>query len=146
MATKYTLSVFNTCTSKYEDVEVTKEVYDEFHRSEWRIAKNEDKHNANETPFSNLIGSKDGAYENFFEFIDDSLNPEILSIEKMKIEALYTAMRNFSETDYELIQALFFDGLTEREYAELMGVFRNAVHKRKIRILEKLKKIMEVDS
>lgn len=64
MTKTYTLTVFNTCTSQYEDVEVTKEVYNEFRRGEWRIEKNDDKHRANETPFSELIGGDDGAFEN----------------------------------------------------------------------------------
>lgn len=39
MTKTYTLTVFNTCTSQYEDIEVTKEVYNEFRRGEWRIEK-----------------------------------------------------------------------------------------------------------
>ena len=54
-------------------------------------------------------------------------------------------MDMLSDLDKQLLQALFFDGMTEREYADLTGVFRNAVHKRKVRILAKLKKIMEID-
>lgn len=42
MAKTYTLTVFNTCTSQYEKVEATKEVYNEFRRGEWRIEKNDD--------------------------------------------------------------------------------------------------------
>lgn len=42
MTKTYTLTVFNTCTSQYEDIEVTKEVYNEFRRREWRIEKNDD--------------------------------------------------------------------------------------------------------
>jgi len=145
MTKTYTLTVFNTCTSQYEDVEVTREVYNEFRRGEWRIEKNDDKHRANETPFSELIGGDDGAFENFSEFIDNSQNPESIFAECDKIKALYSAMSMLSDLDKQLLQALFFDGLTEREYAELTGVFRNAVHKRKVRILAKLKKIMEID-
>ena len=145
MTKTYTLTVFNTCTSQYEDVEVTREVYNEFRRGEWRIEKNDNKHRANETPFSELIGGDDGAFENFSEFIDNSLNPECIFAEHAKIKALYSAMSMLSDLDKQLLQALFFDGLTEREYAELTGVFRNAVHKRKVRILAKLKKIKEID-
>lgn len=43
----------------------------------------------------------------------------------------------------ELIEALFFRGLTEREYADEKNVSQVAIHKRKIRILAKLKKIFE---
>lgn len=145
MTKTYTLTVFNICTSQYEDVEVTKEVYNEFRRGEWRIEKNDDKHRANETPFSELIGGDDGAFENFSEFIDKSQNPECIFAEYAKIKALYSAMSMLSDLDKQLLQALFFDGLTESEYAELTGVYRNAVHKRKVRILEKLKKFMEID-
>lgn len=145
MKNTHTLTVFNTCTSGYEDIEVSKEVYNEFRRGEWRIEKNDDKHRANETPFSELIGGDEGAFENFSEFIDNSQNPECIFAEHAKIEALYSAMSMLSDLDKQLLQALFFDGLTEREYAELTGVFRNAVHKRKIRILAKLKKIMGID-
>ena len=145
MAKTYTLTVFNTCTSQYEKVEATKEVYNEFRRGEWRIEKNDDKHCANETLFSELIGGNDGAFENFREFIDNSLNPESIFAENAPIKALYSAIRMLSDLDKQLLQALFFDGMTEREYAERAGVFRNAVHKRKARILAKLKKSMEID-
>ena len=145
MAKTYTLTVLNTCTSQYEDAEVTKEVYNEFRRGEWRIEKNDDKHRANETPFSELIGGDDGAFENFSEFIDNSQNPELIFAERAKIQALYSAVSMLSDLDKQLLQALFFDGLTEREYAELTGVYRNAVHKRKVRILAELKKFMEID-
>lgn len=42
-----------------------------------------------------------------------------------------------------LIRALFFEEKTERQYAEELGVYRNAVHVRKTRILKKLKKLLE---
>ena len=56
MEKQYEVTVFNTCTAKYEVVEVSQEVYDEFRRGEWRISKNDDKHSSNETPFSALVG------------------------------------------------------------------------------------------
>ena len=42
-----------------------------------------------------------------------------------------------------LIQALFFEEKTERQYADELGVYRNAVHVRKMKVLKKLKKILE---
>lgn len=139
MTKTYTLTVFNTCTSQYEDIEVTKEVYNEFRRGEWRIEKNDDKHRANETPFSELIGGDDGAFENFSEFIDNSQNPECIFAEHVRIETLYSAMNMLSDLDKQLLQALFFDGLTERQYAELQGVSQPTIHWKKVRILKYLK-------
>lgn len=138
----YTLTVFNTLTLQYEDVEVTKEIYDEYRRGEWRIDKSDDRYKANETPFSALIGGEDGAYENFSEFVDDSQNPEMLLAEQGQIEALYAAINELSEADRELIQAMFCDGLTEREYAELKGVTQPTIHWKKVRILKILKNFL----
>lgn len=47
------------------------------------------------------------------------------------------------EKEQELIQALFFKGKTEREYAKECGVSQVAIHKRKNRILAKLKFFLE---
>lgn len=38
---------------------------------------------------------------------------------------------------------IYFEEKTEREIADAEGVYRNAIHKRKQRILEKLKKIFK---
>ena len=78
MAKQYTLLVWNTVISQYEETAVSKEVYDEYRRSEWRISKNNDKHSAHETPFSALIGGDDGKVENFHEFLSDEEGPEKL--------------------------------------------------------------------
>lgn len=44
---------------------------------------------------------------------------------------------------YDLIISLYFHNLTEREYAKRQGVYPNAIHNRKVRILGKLKKLLE---
>ncbi len=56
---------------------------------------------------------------------------------------LYQALIQLTKPELELIDALYFQGQTERRYAQEHDVAHNAVHKRKIRILGKLKKIIE---
>ena len=135
MAKQYTLLVWNTVISQYEETAVSKEVYDEYRRSEWRISKNNDKHSAHETPFSALIGGDDGKVENFHEFLSDEEGPEKLIDKKGLMNTLRKAILSLNRSDQELVEALFFKGMSEREYAEHIGVFRNAIHKRKQRIL-----------
>ena len=48
-----------------------------------------------------------------------------------------------TDDERELIEALFYYGLTEREYAAQKNVYHNAIHKKKMRILKKLKKLLE---
>ena len=48
------------------------------------------------------------------------------------------------DDERELIDRLFFQSQTEREAVADMGIYHNAVHKRKNRILGKLKKFGKI--
>ena len=72
-----------------------------------------------------------------------SINPEEELMEKIEREELHKAIEKLEKEEQRLIQALFFEGYTERSYAKKIGVYRNAVHKQKVRILKKLKKFLE---
>ena len=48
-----------------------------------------------------------------------------------------------SRKSEEEIQAIFFDGLSEREVGARLGITQSVVNKRKARILIKLRKIIE---
>ena len=74
--TKYTLFVFNTCTQKYEEVTVSEEVYRTYCRTGWNIKDNDQSFFDHEIQLSGMIGSQDGAYENFREFVDSVDTPE----------------------------------------------------------------------
>ncbi len=62
---------------------------------------------------------------------------------KIMSETLHRCIDLLTPKEKELIQALYFQGLSERDYAEFEGVSQNAIHKRKKRILAKLKKFIE---
>lgn len=62
---------------------------------------------------------------------------------KMTVEELRTAVNRLTAEEKELVVALYADGLTEREYAKRKGVYHNAIHKRKIKVLAKLKAFLE---
>lgn len=62
---------------------------------------------------------------------------------KVEFERLHKAILTLSKEEQWLIHELYFENQTEREVAKQMGVYHNAVHKQKKRILEKLKKILE---
>ncbi len=47
------------------------------------------------------------------------------------------------EPDRQLIQALYFEGLSEREYAKRVGVPQRTINDRRHRALRKLKKLLE---
>lgn len=64
-------------------------------------------------------------------------------ISSMMIEKLLRCISLLSNSEQELIKAIFFDGESERDFAKRKGVYHNAVHKRKMRILKKLRNLLE---
>ena len=141
--TKYTLFVFNTCTQKYEEVTVSEEVYRTYCRTGWNIKDNDQSFFDHEIQLSGMIGSQDGAYENFREFVDSVDTPENIVLSQIEKEALYQAISALPTKSRSLVQGLFFDGLSEYEYADILGVSRAAIHKPKMPILKALKKTLK---
>lgn len=52
------------------------------------------------------------------------------------------ALEKLSDEERYLITQLFYFGRTERDLADELGVYRNAVHSQKAKILKKLKKML----
>ena len=81
--------------------------------------------------------------ENAQQFSDRQESVESVVFRKMETDRLHTALSMLTPEEQALIQALFFEEKTERQYADELGVYRNAVHVRKMKVLKKLKKILE---
>lgn len=139
----YKLNVYDSATGKVENIEVTESVYNAYRRSGWNIKDNNHSFFAHEIQMSGLIGGKDGSYENFHEFISDSDGLEQKIIFQLNKESLHKALELLSDNEQRLIADIYFYGKTERECATELGINRNAVHKKKQRILTKLKNILE---
>ena len=60
-----------------------------------------------------------------------------LTVHKQLLE---TALGLLSEEEKQLIQALFFDEMSTRQYAKQIGVYQRAVIYRRDKLLEKLRK------
>lgn len=80
-----------------------------------------------------LIGGKNAQQFPHEESVENTV------LHKLEVDKLHTALAMLTPEEQALIQALFFEEKTERQYAEELGVYRNAIHVRKTRILKKLK-------
>lgn len=70
-------------------------------------------------------------------FAEDDAVLEIMA------DKLHAAMDELTDAERDLVEAIYFCELTERELAEKLGISQPAVNKRKHRILSKLKKMMD---
>ena len=142
---EYKVSVFNTATGKYEMVEVTKEIYEVFTRTQWNLDDNDSSFYEHQIPLSNLEGTEDDfeAWERFDEFVvqcELSTRDEIEDYAReQEKRAVKKALKSLKNAEFELINALYFKGMTEKAYAESIGKDRTSINKRKKRILNKLK-------
>lgn len=93
-----------------------------------------------------FIQSREDSLERLMEagvqFCDEGATVEELAIEEVMVEKLLVNLKFLTLEEVELINALFYEGKSEREYAERLGVYHNAIHKRKKRIIKKLKYLM----
>lgn len=77
------------------------------------------------------------------QFPDDQPSVEDEVIHRLMCQRLHEALQLLDNEERYLIVQLYFLEKTEREIAALEGIYHNAVHKRKLRILGKLKKLFE---
>ncbi len=75
--------------------------------------------------------------------VDSELSVEQLAERNIIRDQLYNSLELLTLDERELIHAMFFEGVTEREYARRQGVYSNAVHKKKKRIIAKLRDLMK---
>ena len=140
MERTYTVKVYNTISNQFEDVEVTKEVYDTYRRTEWNIKDNNESFYEHEIQMSGLIGGEDDGYENFREFVDEENTPERNIVYAKIKKALLESVAELAEEERALVHALYWQGLSEREYSRRSGIPQRTINHRKKYILEKIRK------
>ena len=134
-------------------VEVTDEVYTAYMQGDRKM-----RYFENDLKTERFVLGKEGEVVQVIPSREDSLDRlmdenaqqfaheesvENTVLHKLEVDKLHTALTMLAPEEQALIQALFFEEKTERQYAEELGVYRNAIHVRKTRILKKLKKLLE---
>jgi RNA polymerase sigma factor (sigma-70 family) len=77
-----------------------------------------------------------------WEFPDASPSPEDAIIASEDSERLWQALNSLKPDERALIEALFYERLTEREYGARIGLSQKNVNKRKQKILAKLREYL----
>jgi len=118
-----------------QKVSVTEEIYRAFKRPVWT----ERKRRA-------IRVKRERSLETFsaggFEISSDNPLVEKVVTDKLLLEALMSALDKLTDNERSLIDALFFQGKSEREVARVLGISQPAVHKKRNRIIERLKKML----
>ena len=122
-------------------LEVVREQYADFYKDKerWRYLKKLDTNHS----LLSLEGFTDSE-GNMIDFaIDETVDVAETVVHAVMVDRLKTALPLLSNSEQTLIQAIFFEELSEREVGLRLGVTQSVVNKRKAKILAKLRKIME---
>ncbi len=74
----------------------------------------------------------------------DAVSVEDAAIANILRDRLYRCLAALDEPDRQLIHALYFEGLSEREYSKKTGMHHMTIHSRKVAILRALKKMIKI--
>ena len=122
-------------------MEVTEETYKEYYRDKRRQKYIDERSKANGDVSYNALDTEEILGEDVFADTKTDVEAEVIN--KMTVAELRKALLLLSPDERELITAIYIHNLTEREFAKQKGVYHNAVHKRKLRVLEKLRKFLD---
>lgn len=123
-------------------VDVTEKIYKEYWSETNRenYLKRLDKKNKLSYFSEFAIEEKDRNIEE--RFADKSIDIEKLVAVKMQIAALHEALNKLNPEEREIIQALFFQEIPQRDLAKKLNISQGAVFRRKEKTLKKLKEFL----
>lgn len=120
-------------------IEVTEEVYLTYYRMERRARFLEEQDYRHGCVSYHALDKEGMSGEELLRDAEStSVEEEVFK--KIIVEELYQALALLTDEEWELIKAIYYLEMSEREYAGILGISQNTVHKRKHGILKKLKK------
>ena len=140
---KNIVSVYDTITKRYVEIEVSEKIRTYYNRTQWNIDGNNKSFYKHEIQFSALKGNINGELENFQEFRTENDDVERRVIQNIKCEKLYSCLNELSEDERRLIFAIYFENKTENEVASFLHTTQQNINKKKRRILCKLNKLLK---
>ena len=141
---KNIVSVYDTITKRYVEIEVSEKIRTYYNRTQWNIDDNNKSFYKHEIQFSALKGNINGELENFQEFRTENDDVERRVIQNIKCEKLYSCLNELTEDERRLIFAIYFENKTENEVAYFLHTTQQNINKKKHRILCKLNKLLKL--
>ena len=132
-----------------QDIEVNKEIYEVYYKGKRKEQYFEQDLKIEHTKINKETGerivvpSREDSFERLLEaekqFAEDGNSVEDEVIHTIMVEKLQQTLKMLSEEENTIIQALFYEDLSETELAKRLGIARTTLQSRKYKILEKLK-------
>ena len=124
-------------------VEVSEDVYYAYFRMERQERWQEEKKQEHDVVSYDALDNGDTVgVENVADMITPSMEERVIARELH--DRLHHAVEALPKAERELIRAIYFDGQTEKEYAERTGMSQTGISYRRRKILSKLKLFLDI--
>ena len=140
---KNIVSVYDTITKRYVEIEVSEKIRTYYNRTQSNIDDNNKSFYKHEIQFSALKGNINGELENIKEFRTDDDSVEKCIIRQAEYSELYKCLASLPDDEHSIIIMIYFCGKTEQEVADILHTSQQNVHKKKHRILCRLNKFLK---
>ena len=123
-------------------VEVSEEVYLTFYRMRRREKYVVEKDRRVGVLLYSELDTNETIAEEMIPDLTHNVEEDVIA--KVMHTKLHHCLTLLSETDREVLKAIYFDGLTERQVGEQMGMAQRTVNDRKHKALKQLRKMFGV--
>lgn len=127
--------------SQGELVEVSEEVYLTYYRMERKARVVIEKDQRNGTVLFSDLDTKGLLATEMFQD-QDAFSVEDTAVGNVMKEKLHQCLQILPQQERDMIYAIYFEGLSERQLSDRTGVHFMTIHARKVRVLQKLKNLM----
>lgn len=124
-----------------ELVQVTREVYEEYHRMERRERYLEERDKENSVLLFSTLRAEDSSTDVPIE--DTEVNIEEEVIKQMFLDKLPKALALLSDDEIDMIRDLYWNDMSIRELAKKTETAKSTILSKRDRILAKLRKVLE---
>ena len=121
--------------------EVSKEVYLTYYRMERQARVVVEKDQRNGTVLFSDLDMEELLVEEMFQD-RDAVSVEEIAVGSVMKEKLHQCLQALPQQERDIIYALFFEGLSERQLSDRTGIHFMTIHARKVRVLQKLRNLM----
>ena len=146
----YTNKYYPDYKKIYPGVDISPEVLSVLRASDRQMRRFEEELKAegfesdNENQVAKFIPSREDSYERLLQdenhqFSDTTTGVEDMVLRREAIRHLHRALEQLEAAELELIQAYYYQELTERECADAAGIKQSSFHKRRVAVLRKLR-------
>lgn len=122
-------------------MEVEENEYKEFYKTSRRQKYLEERSKENGDISFDMLTTDDFNGQDIL--VDTKTDVYQLVEQKITMDKLQKSISLLTAEEKQLLWEIYYEGLTEREIARKQEIYHNAVHKKKVRILNKLKKYLE---